>query len=100
MQAEFSLTAEISCVLTQVVPQLRRAAHKRLVWFVLGILLAQSIVLRKMASAQASRGGGSLIAASHERRLRRLLNDPQLNWAETYAPALRRLVRWNPHQPV
>jgi hypothetical protein len=100
MPTEYALYAELSHLLRQCITPLPRHAHKRLVWFVVGILLAQSIVCRRIALAQSRRGGDSLLVASHERRLRRLLNDPRLTWAETYAPALRRLVRWNPAHPV
>jgi hypothetical protein len=100
MSPEGTLYAELNHLLRQCISPLPRHAHKRFVWFVLGILLAHSIVLRRIAVAQDRCGGDSLLVASHERRLRRLLNDPRLTWAQTYAPAVRRLVRWNPHHPV
>ena len=82
MPMEFSLATEISQLLTQCLAPMPRPAHKRFVWFVGGILLAQSIVLRRMAVAQVRRGGDSLRVASHERRLRRLLNDARVTWAQ------------------
>ena len=100
MSTECALRTALSQLLRQCIEPLSRPAHKRFVWFIVGILLAQSIVLRKIAVAQDGRGGDSLHVASHERRLRRLLNDERVTWTETYAPAVRRLVRWNPAQPV
>jgi len=100
MSTECTLRTELSHLLLQCIAPLPRHAHKRFVWFIVGILLAQSIVLRRIAVAQDGRGGDYILVACHERRLRRLLNDPRLTWAQTYAPAVRRLVRWNPDHPV
>lgn len=91
---------ELACLVKDCLPSLPPRARKRLVWFVVGILLAQSIVLRKIAVAQASCGGGSLLVASHERHLRRIVNDARLSWVASYAPAVRRLLRWKPDQPL
>jgi hypothetical protein len=62
-------------------PDLSRAARQRLTFFVLGVLLTGSIVLRRVATTQSHIGMGTVQAASHERRLRRTLNDPQLGQA-------------------
>ena len=69
-------------------------SRDRLIFFVLGIVLAGSIVLRQIASAYQSVQPDSPLAASHERRLRRTLNDPHITWALTYAPTVRQLLLW------
>lgn len=100
MLSEAPLYQELSRWIQGSLPQVRRTTQKRLVWLVAGILLAQSIVLSKIALAQASRGGDSFNGASHERRLRRIENDPRVNWRDTYAPMVRRLLHWKPSHPV
>jgi hypothetical protein len=67
-----------------------RAARQRLVFFVLGVLVAGTIVLRRVAITQTHIGMRTVQAASHERRLRRILNDPQVEQA---VPMYGRLVR-------
>lgn len=72
-------------------------AQRRLVFFVLGVLLAGSIVLRRVATTHASISLGTATAASHERRLRRILNDPFLGQAvPMYGRVLRRVLRHLP----
>lgn len=71
-------------------PDLSRAARQRLVFFVLGVLVAGTIVVRRVATTQSHIGMGTVQAASHERRLRRILNDPELGQA---VPMYGRLVR-------
>lgn len=80
--------------ITDTLPDLPHTARKRLVWFVLGILLAGNVILSRIASAQAGFCGGSVTAESHERRLRWIENDPWLTWQATYAPAVRRVLKW------
>lgn len=100
MVSEHPFYRELAGLVAVCLPGLRRTARKRLVWFLAGILLAESIVLSRISAAQASRGGGSSHVESHERRLRRLENDPALTWQACYAPAVRRLLRWKPSQPI
>jgi len=77
-----------------LLPDLPHTARKRLVCLVFGILLAKSVVLSRIAAEQSAFCGGSIAVESHERRLRRIENDPRLRWRETYAPAVRRIVKW------
>jgi hypothetical protein len=69
-------------------------SRDRLIFFVVGIVLAGSIVLRQIASAYESVQFDSPLAASHERRLRRTLNHPHITWAQSHAPALRQMLGW------
>lgn len=77
-----------------LLPTLPHPVRKRLVWWVLGILLARSIVLSQIAAAQAGFCGGSITEESHERHLRRIENDVRISWENTYAPAVRRVLKW------
>ncbi|WP_322490275.1 hypothetical protein [Chloroflexus sp.] len=52
--------------------------RQRLVFLTMSILLHCSLVLRRMVSTQAYLTPQTTCAASHERRLRRILNDPLL----------------------
>lgn len=72
---------------------LTRAARQRLVFFVVGVLLAGTLVLRRVATTQAHISLGSATAASHERRLRRTLNEPSLGAPPMYGRVLRRVLR-------
>lgn len=73
---------------------LPRATRQRLTFFVIGVLLTSSIVLRRVASTQANISLGTTKAASHERRLRRTLNDPHLGQAvPMYGRVVRRVLR-------
>jgi hypothetical protein len=69
-------------------------AQRRLVFFVIGVLLAGSIALRRVATTHTNISLGATKAASHERRLRRILNDPHLGQAAPmYGRVLRRVLR-------
>ncbi len=94
MRLSHSFCRELFEFVWGLLPDLPHPARKRLVWLVLGILLAKSLVLSRIAAAQAGFCGGSVAEESHERRLRRIENDPQLTWQQTYAPAVRRVVQW------
>ncbi|MFP4441290.1 MAG: hypothetical protein ACLFVO_29000 [Chloroflexaceae bacterium] len=83
------VTTAVETVLHEL-PDLSRAARQRLVFFVLGVLVAGTIVLRRVATTQSHIAVGTVQAASHERRLRRILNDPELRPA---VPMDGRLVR-------
>jgi hypothetical protein len=74
---------------------LPRRTRARLVWIILGVLIAQSIVGRRIASTMEAITPDSPQAASHERRVRRVWNDPQLTWEHAYAPVIRRVLRWH-----
>lgn len=68
--------------------------RKRVVFLVLGILLSESVVMRRIASRLQGFVGDSTDEASHERRLRRVVADPLLSWAEVYVPALKQVLKW------
>jgi hypothetical protein len=89
---------EIRVLMEGCLPRVRRRSRERLVHLVVGIVLARSVVLRQIASTQAAVSQSSVNAASHERRLRRTMHDPQLNWAQSYRPAAKQLLRWQKAQ--
>lgn len=70
-----------------------KRARLRLAFLVFGVLLSSSIVLRRIATTTALVEQTATHPASHERRLRRTLHDPQLTWAATYARTVRRVLR-------
>ena len=69
---------------------LPQAARQRLVFLVIGVLVAGTVVLRRVSITQSHIGMSTVQAASHERRLRRTMNDPHLGQA---VPMYGRLVR-------
>lgn len=73
---------------------LPRRTRVRLVWILLGVLTAQSIVGRRIASTAEAITPDSPQAERHERRVRRVWNDPRLTWEHAYAPVIRRVLRW------
>lgn len=95
------LTRSVETLLTDSAVDLPRRTRQRLLFFIVGILLAGSLVLRRIACTQAYLTPQTTCAASHERRLRRVLNDPLLTWERSYARVLRRLLaRQHPRQWV
>lgn len=94
-------TQSIETLLLTSAVDLPRRARVRLLFFIVGILLSGSLVLRRIACTQAYLTPQTCCAASHERRLRRVLNDPHLTWERSYARVVRRLLaRHRPHQWV
>jgi hypothetical protein len=88
------LTEAVEELLVESNCGLPRAARQRLVFFVLGVLLAGSIALRRVATTHGNISLGATKAASHERRLRRTLNDLHLRQAAPmYARVVRRVLR-------
>lgn len=87
------LSNSVERLLSQNAPELTRAARQRLVFFVLGVLLAGSIVLRRVATTQAHISLGTTVPASHERRLRRCLNEPALAAVPMYGRVVRRVLQ-------
>jgi hypothetical protein len=67
----------------------------RLAYFIASILLAQTLVLRKIASTRHAVQGDSPHAASHDRRLRRILADHCLTWERAYAPVVQDVLKLN-----
>lgn len=82
----------VDSLFCQSMGDMPQRTRQRLVFLTLSILLSGSLVLRRMASTQAYLTPQTTCAASHERRLRRVLNDPLLTWERSYAPVVRRLV--------
>lgn len=82
----------VEALLTASDVALPSRTRARLSFFILGILLSGSLVLRRIASTHAYLTPQTTCAASHERRLRRVLNDPLLSWERSYARVLRRLL--------
>ena len=66
--------------------------RQRLAFLTPGILLSGAPVLHRIASALAYLTPQTTCAASHERRLRRVLNDPLLTWERSYARVVRHLL--------
>lgn len=88
------LTDAVETMLRESGDQAPRATRQRLVLFVVGVLLAGTIVLRRVATTQTHIGLGAAQAASHERRLRRMLHDAQLGQAAPmYGRVVRRVLR-------
>lgn len=88
------LTDAVETLIVESGSDLPRAARQRLVFFVLGVLLAGSIALRRVATPPANIAVGATKAASHERRLRRIINDPLLGQAAPmYGRVVRRVLR-------
>lgn len=79
-------------LLTESAVDLPQRTRQRLVFFIVGILLSGTLVLRRIASTHAYLTPQTTCAASHERRLRRVLNDPLLTWERSYARVVRRLL--------
>ena len=84
------LTDAVETLLRASDDPLPRAARQRLALFVVGVLLAGTVVLRRVATTRTPIARGAAQAASHERRLRRIVNDPQ--WGAA-APMDGRVVR-------
>jgi hypothetical protein len=96
-----ALNQSVETLLTESALDLPRRTRQRLIFFIVGILLAGSLTLRRIACTQAYLTPQTCCAASHERRLRRVLNDPHLTWERSYARVLRRLLaRHRPQQWV
>ena len=87
------LSTAVEQLLTDSEVDLTQAARQRLVLFVVGVLLAGTLVLRRVATTQAHISLGSAKAASHERRLRRTLNEPSLGAPPMYGRVVRRVLR-------
>ena len=87
------LQRSVETLLSEDTTKLPRAARERLLFFLIGVLLAGSIVLRRVATSHAHIATCTTLAASHERRLRRTLNDPLLGVVPMYGRVVRRVLR-------
>jgi hypothetical protein len=86
------LTRSVETLLLTSAVDLPHRTRQRLLFFIVGVLLSGSLVLRRIACTQAYLTPQTTCAASHERRLRRVLNDPLLTWERSYARVVRRLL--------
>jgi hypothetical protein len=89
MNSRAQLTTAVETMIRDTM-DLLQAARQRLVVLVIGVLLAGTVVLWRVAITQSHIAMRTVPAASHERRLRRILHDPQLGPA---VPMDGRLVR-------
>lgn len=88
------LREAVECLLDECLTDIPRASRQRLAFFVVGVLLAGTVVLRRIATTHAYHTPHTAIAASHERRLRRTLNDAHLAQAVVlYGRVVRRVLR-------
>jgi hypothetical protein len=87
------LSQSVETLLSESATDLPHAARMRLVSFVIGVLLAGTIVLRRVASTQVHIADCTTQAASHERRLRRTISDPVLRAVPMYGRVVRRVLR-------
>jgi hypothetical protein len=82
------LTDAVETLLRAGDDPLPRATRQRLALFVVGVLLAGTVVLRRVATTQTHIALGAAQAARHERRRRRIVNDPQLGAARRWTGGL------------
>ena len=75
-------TRSVETLLTGSAVELPRRTRAGLVFFIVGILLAGSLVLRRIACTHAYLTPQTTCAASHERRLRRVVLDRGVNIPE------------------
>ena len=87
------LQSAVQTLIDESAADLPRAARQRLGFLVLGVLLAGTVVLRRVATTHATVALSTALPASHERRLRRSLNDPVVQAAPTYGRVVRRVLR-------
>jgi hypothetical protein len=93
MHSILHLQTAVETLFNDSAVELSRAARRRLVFFVLGVLLAGTLVLRRVATTHSHITLGTSRAASHERRLRRALNEPSLGAVPMYGRVVRRVLR-------
>ena len=93
-----SLLAAVETLLTTAVPWLAPWTQKRLRDWLVAMLIGQSVVMRTAAHT-LHLVFPAASAASHERRLRRMTEDRQLQW-NLYATVLRWVLRFVPGERV
>jgi len=95
------LRTAIATLVTDSCADMPVATRQRLTALVFGVLLAGTVVLRQVATTLRDVDGGTVQAASHERRLRRTLNDSHVEAVPTYPRVVRRILqRLRPGQTV
>ncbi len=92
MSTYLSFYQSLANFVTATCPHLSKWAKARLVWFIWGLLIRQSVVFSRIAQRQVSLSPHSLQVASCERRLRRIATDPQLDWNRAYKSALQAVL--------
>jgi hypothetical protein len=85
-------SSAVERLLTLSAVDLPRRTRQRLRFLLLGILLSGTLVLRRIATTHAYLTPQTTSAASHERRLRRVLHDPLLTWDRSDARVVRRIL--------
>ena len=94
------LTA-IEALLTECLDDMPVTTRKRIADVVMGVLVSGTLVLRQVATTLAHVGVSTATAASHERRLRRTLNDTHICAVPTFTRVVRRILhRLHPGQTV
>jgi hypothetical protein len=83
----------VTQLIDAVCPDLGVRTRRRLVFILLGVMLAGSVVMRRVACTAAQVWEPSTTAPSHERRLRRILADPAITWEQTHARLVRRILQ-------
>lgn len=71
---------------------LSRPLQKRIVRFVVGVLVARSVIQREISLSMVLLTPESITQTSHERALRRTLDDKRLSWRHVYLPFLRKTL--------
>jgi hypothetical protein len=96
-----SLRTAIETLVAECVDDMPPASRQRLAALVVGVMLAGTVVMRQVATTLRDVDGGTVQAASHERRLRRTLNDSHVEAVPTYTRVVRRILqRLRPGQTV
>ena len=80
------LTDAVETLLRAGDDPLPRATRQRLARFVVGVLLAGTVVLRRVATTQTHIARGAAQAARHERRLRRIVH---VHLQETFSDVVK-----------
>ena len=87
------LVQAVETLVAESLPMMPAPTRKRLVNLVIGVLLSGTVVLRQVATTLTDVQGGTVQAASHERRLRRTVHDSHLQAVPTYGRVIRRILR-------
>jgi hypothetical protein len=86
MKATYLLWKTWQRRINELLPNVHQYQATTIAWFSLGILLARSAVVERVAYAY--RGMSSTKAMSHFRRLERFLANPAITWQTHYRPLL------------
>lgn len=87
------LHKQIATLLIQAEVKLSTRSHARLCWLLWAVLLSGTVVQRQIARTLASISPNHISASSHERRLRRAVQDTRVCWENVFAPLARFVLR-------